>query len=148
MSTADTSGLLLTAVEIYAEDQMTMALLDSAASNNFASSRFLPIHTTIEPAAQRAARLASQNARMEIADECELTFFVAGIRFSSQFFVARDLRLPPYRFTAEKKEAMQDQIEEMLANGIIEAASSPYSSPVVLVMIKDGKYRFCVDFGV
>lgn len=34
----------------------------------------------------------------------------------------------------------------MLANATIEAPSSKYSSPVVLVMKKHGKYSFCVDF--
>lgn len=34
----------------------------------------------------------------------------------------------------------------MRANGIIEAVSPPYSSPIVLVNKKDGTFRFCVDF--
>lgn len=40
---------------------------------------------------------------------------------------------------------MREQVKEMLANGIIEAASS-HTSPSVLVHKKDGKYRLCVDF--
>jgi hypothetical protein len=34
----------------------------------------------------------------------------------------------------------------MLASGIIETSSSPYSSPIVMAPKKDGKFRFCVDF--
>ena len=45
---------------------------------------------------------------------------------------------------------MENQIENMLRKGVIEASSSPWSSPVILVPKKslDGKlkYRFCVDF--
>ena len=38
------------------------------------------------------------------------------------------------------------QVEEMTRNGIIEPASSPWASNVVLVRKKDGTLRFCVDY--
>jgi hypothetical protein len=37
-------------------------------------------------------------------------------------------------------------VTEMLADGIIEATSSPYSSPIVLVVKKVSRYHFCVDY--
>jgi hypothetical protein len=58
----------------------------------------------------------------------------------------KPFRLPPYRYSAEKKKAIQQQVTEMLADGIIEATTSPYSSPIVMVAKKDGRYRFCVDY--
>lgn len=38
------------------------------------------------------------------------------------------------------------EVEEMLAQGIIEPSYSPWSSPVVIVRKRDGKHRFCIDF--
>lgn len=37
-------------------------------------------------------------------------------------------------------------VHSMLADGIIQASTSPYASPVVLVKKKDGTWRLCVDF--
>ena len=55
-------------------------------------------------------------------------------------------RLPPYRYSAEKKKAIQDQVREMLADGLIEPSFSQYSSPIVMDRKKDNEYRFCNDY--
>ena len=63
---------------------------------------------------------------------------------------AKPIRKPPYRVPFALRKEMENQIETMLRKGVIEASSSPWSSPVILVPKKslDGKpkYRFCVDF--
>ena len=58
----------------------------------------------------------------------------------------KTFRIPSYRYSAEKKRAIQVQIREMLADGLIEPSSSPYSSPIVMDRKKDGDFRFCNDF--
>ena len=55
-------------------------------------------------------------------------------------------RIPPYRYSAEKKKTIKTQVREMLADGLIEPSSSPYSSPIVMDRKKDGDFRFCNDF--
>ncbi|KAL6421457.1 hypothetical protein ACFW04_012928 [Cataglyphis niger] len=52
-----------------------------------------------------------------------------------------------YRPRNPAMQAVIDQeVENMEAAGVIEPSTSAWSSPVVLVKKKDGKYRFCFDF--
>lgn len=58
---------------------------------------------------------------------------------------------PPIRQRANPiSPALQKQLEteldNMIRKGIVERSNSPWSSPVLLVPRKDGKYRFCVDY--
>lgn len=41
---------------------------------------------------------------------------------------------------------INQEVDEMLAQGVIEPSHSSWSSPVVIVKKKDGKHRFCNDF--
>lgn len=58
----------------------------------------------------------------------------------------RPFCLRPYQCSQVKKQQIREQVEEMLAQGIIEPSKSPYCSPVLLVKKKNGTNRFCVDF--
>jgi hypothetical protein len=41
---------------------------------------------------------------------------------------------------------IDEEVDKMLAEGVIEPSDSPCSSPIVLAKKKDGKHRFCIDF--
>ena len=52
----------------------------------------------------------------------------------------------PRRRAPAERLAIQEEVGKMLEMGVIERASGPWSSPIVLVEKKDGSLRFCVDY--
>jgi len=59
---------------------------------------------------------------------------------------SRPVRQPLRRFPPAHVEAISDHVDNMLKQGIIEPASSPWASNVVLVKKKDGSLRCCMDY--
>ncbi|XP_028253710.1 uncharacterized protein LOC114429061 [Parambassis ranga] len=55
-------------------------------------------------------------------------------------------RQKSYRIPERLVTVLQEETKLMLELGIIEASSSEWCSPVVLVPKKDGSLRFCIDF--
>jgi hypothetical protein len=64
--------------------------------------------------------------------------------------MAKPIRKAPYRVPFALRKEIQNQVQDMLAKGVIEESVSPWSSPGILVPKKSlngkPKYRFCVDF--
>ena len=54
--------------------------------------------------------------------------------------------IPPYRKSMSEREIINGHIKEMLDTGIIQASSSPWSSPIILIPKPDGSKRFCIDY--
>jgi hypothetical protein len=46
---------------------------------------------------------------------------------------AKPIRKAPYRVPFALRQEMQNQVNDMLAKGIIEGSASPWSSPAILV---------------
>jgi len=59
---------------------------------------------------------------------------------------ARPVRQPLRRFPPAHVEAISEHVVNMLKQGTVEPASSPWASNVVLVKKKDGSFRCCIDF--
>ena len=56
------------------------------------------------------------------------------------------IRQRPLRLPYAYRKATDDQIRDMLDQGVIQPSISPWASPIVLVRKKGGKYRFCIDY--
>ncbi len=56
------------------------------------------------------------------------------------------VRQPYRRLPLSLYETVKAHIKQLLDSKIIRESSSPYSSPIVVVMKKDGTLRLCVDY--
>ncbi|XP_056695073.1 uncharacterized protein [Spinacia oleracea] len=56
------------------------------------------------------------------------------------------VNIRPYRYPLKQRDIIEQLVQEMLDRGIIQTSASPFASPVVLVVKKDGTWRLCVDY--
>ena len=59
---------------------------------------------------------------------------------------ARPKRLPPRRAPIHMREVVDEQVQELLNQGVVEPCYSSWAAPLVLVKKKDGSTRICVDY--
>jgi hypothetical protein len=52
----------------------------------------------------------------------------------------------PYRHSFSQKNEIEKMVQELLNASIIRPSMSPYSSPIVMVLKKEGSWRMCPDF--
>jgi hypothetical protein len=71
-----------------------------------------------------------------------------GVHDHSIPLVPRSLppNIHPYRHPFSQKNEIEKMVQELLNAGIIRHSMSPYSSPVVMVLKKEGSWRMCPDF--
>ena len=59
---------------------------------------------------------------------------------------ARIPNQPPFRYNPAEIAEIQQQVQDLLEQGLIQPSTSPYGAPVLLVKKKDGSKRMCVDY--
>jgi hypothetical protein len=52
----------------------------------------------------------------------------------------------PRRIPLDRQQTVDEELDAMLAKGVVRPSRSPYAQEVVLVKKKDGKWRFCIDY--
>jgi hypothetical protein len=52
----------------------------------------------------------------------------------------------PYRYPFSQKNEIEKMVQELLEAGVILPSTNPYSSPMVMVLKKEGTWRMCPDF--
>ncbi len=109
---------------------------------------------TVEPV------LVDMNPDLSATQKAELQHLIG--QFSDVFsavpgrthLLQHDIRTPtgvivkqrPYRIPEARRQAIEDEVQQMLKLVVIEPSCSPWSSPIVLVPKPDGTLRFCNDF--
>ncbi|XP_076037750.1 uncharacterized protein LOC143023126 [Oratosquilla oratoria] len=59
---------------------------------------------------------------------------------------ARPVRQAPYRLSPQKKRIMEEEVRQLMEQGLVEPSTSPWASPAVLVPKPGGEWRLCVDY--
>jgi hypothetical protein len=52
----------------------------------------------------------------------------------------------PYRHPFSQKNEIEKMVQELFNAGVIRPSTSPYSSPIVMALKKEGSWRMCPDF--
>ncbi|RWS18201.1 uncharacterized protein B4U80_02282, partial [Leptotrombidium deliense] len=82
---------------------------------------------------------------VDIFDKNEPVGKFAGEKFRIKLKSDTPIRRPPYRHPRWKRDIINEQVKELLANGSIRESDSPYGSPVTTALKADGTHRLVID---
>ncbi|GFV95847.1 retrovirus-related Pol polyprotein from transposon 297 [Trichonephila clavipes] len=99
----------------------------------------------------QALNVEERNDLMVLLNESKVVFRLGGepTPFVKHFINTGDhppVSTAPYRLSPNKKEHLRKEIDNLLADNIIEKCESPYAAPVVLVPKSNGTVRLCIDY--
>lgn len=89
--------------------------------------------------------IAEYNKHLSTRDPKHL-YTVPGVQHSLMTTTDRPIASCPHRLTMDKRDKINETIEELLQEGKIRRSTSPYASPAFLVGKKDGKSRMVIDY--
>ena len=52
----------------------------------------------------------------------------------------------PYRLRPAEQDELEEQVRDLLGQGLIRPSQSPYGAPALFVPKKDGGWRMCIDY--
>uniref|UniRef100_A0A914E2D9 RNA-directed DNA polymerase n=1 Tax=Acrobeloides nanus TaxID=290746 RepID=A0A914E2D9_9BILA len=114
-----------------------VALFDSGSCITFApASTAKKTKLEIKPVVDSPTLKAANGTDMVFVGEAE-----AHIQLGAKPIQRRPIRQPP-----KLQQEAEKQVEQFLAQGIIEPSISPWSAPVIMVPKKNGEWRFAIDY--
>lgn len=105
----------------------------------------------VEIAGVDAALTEDQNSRLSELVERNLKLMGTTLGCTDKIEHEMIVDGPPikqryYPVSPVLQKCIDEQLDDMLNQGIVERSSSPWASPIIMVKKKDGSYRFCVDY--
>ncbi|GFX66889.1 retrovirus-related Pol polyprotein from transposon 297 [Trichonephila clavipes] len=99
----------------------------------------------------QALNVEERNDLMVLLNESKDVFKLGGepTPFVKHFINTGDhspVSTAPYRLSPNRKEHLRKEIDNLLADNIIEECESPYAAPVVLVPKSNGTVRLCIYY--
>ncbi len=108
----------------------------------------LDSHVKVEDYPELRARL------LETLTRYRVTIALSGEALGTTFLISHNITLKPgtrpgyipaYRLPHSQRQEVNQQIEEMLEQGVIQHSTSPWNSPLFLVPKMDGQFRPVID---